>query len=104
MSMLVRVCSIGDVPAESAIPVEVPRNGSRLELAIVHSNGNFYAIYDECSHACLRRSRSRSTAASSRETMSWSISPRPWIPMLQILILPLLMHRSFDLHVHSCNS
>jgi 3-phenylpropionate/trans-cinnamate dioxygenase ferredoxin component len=22
-----------------------------VELAIVHSNGNFYAIYDECSHA-----------------------------------------------------
>jgi 3-phenylpropionate/trans-cinnamate dioxygenase ferredoxin subunit len=51
MSMLVRVCSVGDVPAESAIPVEIPRNGSRLELAIVHSNGAFYAIYDECSHA-----------------------------------------------------
>ncbi|HET6758896.1 MAG TPA: non-heme iron oxygenase ferredoxin subunit [Propionibacteriaceae bacterium] len=51
MSTLVRVCSVDDVPRESAIPVEVPRNGSRLELAIVHSNGNFYAIYDECSHA-----------------------------------------------------
>lgn len=51
MSTLVRVCSVDDVPSEAAIPVEVPRNGSRLELAIVHSNGNFYAIYDECSHA-----------------------------------------------------
>jgi 3-phenylpropionate/trans-cinnamate dioxygenase ferredoxin subunit len=51
MTTLVRVCSVDDVPPESAIPFEVPRNGSRLELAIVHSNGNFYAIYDECSHA-----------------------------------------------------
>jgi 3-phenylpropionate/trans-cinnamate dioxygenase ferredoxin subunit len=51
MSTLVRVCAVDDVPPESAIPVEVPRNGSRLELAIVHSNGVFYAIYDECSHA-----------------------------------------------------
>ena len=51
MTPLVRVCSVADVPEDSAIPVEVPRNGSRLELAIVHSNGKFYAIYDECSHA-----------------------------------------------------
>ena len=51
MSTLVRVCSVDDVPPESAIPVEVPQNASRVELAIVHSNGNFYAIYDECSHA-----------------------------------------------------
>ncbi len=51
MSALVRVCSVDDVPPESAIPVEVPRNGNRLDLAIVHSSGSFYAIYDECSHA-----------------------------------------------------
>ena len=51
MSTLVRVCSMNDIAAESAIPVEVPRNGSTVELAIVHSNGAFYAIYDECSHA-----------------------------------------------------
>jgi 3-phenylpropionate/trans-cinnamate dioxygenase ferredoxin component len=51
VSTLVRVCSVDDVPAESAIPVDVPQNASRVELAIVHSNGNFYAIYDECSHA-----------------------------------------------------
>jgi 3-phenylpropionate/trans-cinnamate dioxygenase ferredoxin subunit len=51
VSTLVRVCSVDDVPPESAIPVEVPKNASRVELAIVHSNGNFYAIYDECSHA-----------------------------------------------------
>lgn len=51
MSTLVRVCSVDDVPPESAIPVEVPQNAGRVELAVVHSNGNFYAIYDECSHA-----------------------------------------------------
>ena len=53
MSTLVRVCSVDEVGPESAIPVEVPRNGSRLELAIVHSNGAFYAIADECSHASI---------------------------------------------------
>jgi 3-phenylpropionate/trans-cinnamate dioxygenase ferredoxin subunit len=53
MSALVRVCSVSDVAAESAIPVEVPRNGSTVELAIVHSSGAFYAIADECSHASI---------------------------------------------------
>ena len=54
MSALVRACSVNDVAAESAIPVEVPLdggNGSTVDLAIVRSNGAFYAIYDECSHA-----------------------------------------------------
>jgi 3-phenylpropionate/trans-cinnamate dioxygenase ferredoxin component len=51
VSTLVRVCSVDDVAPESAIAVEVPRDGGSVELAIVHSNGNFYAIYDECSHA-----------------------------------------------------
>jgi 3-phenylpropionate/trans-cinnamate dioxygenase ferredoxin component len=51
VSTLVRVCSIADVAPEPAIPVEVPRNGHRFELAIVHSSGSFYAIADECSHA-----------------------------------------------------
>ena len=46
MSTLVRACSVSDVVTESAIPVELPRNGSSLELAIVHSNGAFYAIAD----------------------------------------------------------
>jgi 3-phenylpropionate/trans-cinnamate dioxygenase ferredoxin component len=53
VSALVRVCSVADVAPESAIPVEVPRNRSRLELAIVHSSGAFYAIADECSHASI---------------------------------------------------
>ena len=53
MSSLVRVCSVNDVATESAIPVEVPRNGRTVELAIVHSSGAFYAIADECSHASI---------------------------------------------------
>jgi 3-phenylpropionate/trans-cinnamate dioxygenase ferredoxin component len=52
-SSLVRACSVSDVATESAIPVEVSRNGSSVELAIVHSNGAFYAIADECSHASI---------------------------------------------------
>jgi 3-phenylpropionate/trans-cinnamate dioxygenase ferredoxin subunit len=51
VSTLVRVCSVADVAPESAIAVEVPQDGGSVELAIVNSNGNFYAIYDECSHA-----------------------------------------------------
>jgi 3-phenylpropionate/trans-cinnamate dioxygenase ferredoxin component len=43
----VRVCAVDDVPAESAVPVEI----DGVELAIVHSAGVFYAIADECSHA-----------------------------------------------------
>lgn len=46
---LVRVCAVADVAAESAIAVEVGRD----ELAIVNSNGTFYAIADECSHAAI---------------------------------------------------
>jgi 3-phenylpropionate/trans-cinnamate dioxygenase ferredoxin subunit len=49
MSDFVRVCSVSDVPPESAIAVEVDDR----ELAIVHSDGNFYAIEDECSHAAI---------------------------------------------------
>ena len=46
---LVRVCSVRDVAPESAIAVEVGRD----DIAIVHSNGVFYAIADECSHAAI---------------------------------------------------
>jgi 3-phenylpropionate/trans-cinnamate dioxygenase ferredoxin subunit len=42
-----RVCAIDDVKPETAIPVEV----DGVEVAVVHSNGAFYAIADECSHA-----------------------------------------------------
>jgi 3-phenylpropionate/trans-cinnamate dioxygenase ferredoxin subunit len=46
---LQRVCSVADVAPDSAISVEVGRN----DVAIVHSNGQFYAIADECSHASI---------------------------------------------------
>lgn len=49
MSELLRACSVTDVPPESAIPVEI----GGTELAIVHSDGQFYAIADECSHAAV---------------------------------------------------
>jgi 3-phenylpropionate/trans-cinnamate dioxygenase ferredoxin subunit len=44
-----RVCSVADVAPDSAISVEVGRS----DVAIVHSNGQFYAIADECSHASI---------------------------------------------------
>jgi 3-phenylpropionate/trans-cinnamate dioxygenase ferredoxin component len=49
MSELVRACRAADVAPESAIPVEI----GGTELAIVHSDGQFYAIADECSHASI---------------------------------------------------
>ena len=49
MSEFLRACSVTDVPPESAIPVEI----GGTELAIVHSDGQFYAIADECSHAAV---------------------------------------------------
>jgi 3-phenylpropionate/trans-cinnamate dioxygenase ferredoxin component len=44
-----RVCSVAEVAPDSAISVEIGRN----EVAIVNSNGRFYAIADECSHASI---------------------------------------------------
>ena len=44
-----RVCSVADVAPDSAISVEI----GRAEVAIVHSDGRFYAIADECSHASI---------------------------------------------------
>jgi 3-phenylpropionate/trans-cinnamate dioxygenase ferredoxin component len=49
VSEFLRACSVSDVPPESAIPVEI----GGTELAIVHSDGQFYAIADECSHAAV---------------------------------------------------
>jgi 3-phenylpropionate/trans-cinnamate dioxygenase ferredoxin component len=49
MSEFVRACRVSDVAPESAIPVEI----GGTELAIVHSDGQFYAIADECSHASI---------------------------------------------------
>jgi 3-phenylpropionate/trans-cinnamate dioxygenase ferredoxin component len=44
-----RVCSVAEVAPDSAISVEIGRN----DVAIVNSNGQFYAIADECSHASI---------------------------------------------------
>ena len=44
-----RVCSVADVAPDTAISVEI----GRAEVAIVHSDGRFYAIADECSHASI---------------------------------------------------
>ena len=44
-----RVCSVADVAPDSAISVEI----GRTDVAIVHSDGRFYAIADECSHASI---------------------------------------------------
>ncbi len=44
-----RVCAVDDVKPESAIPVEI----DGVEVALVHSAGEFYAIADECSHASI---------------------------------------------------
>ncbi len=44
-----RACSVADVAPDSAISVEI----GRTDVAIVHSNGRFYAIADECSHASI---------------------------------------------------
>jgi 3-phenylpropionate/trans-cinnamate dioxygenase ferredoxin subunit len=45
---MIRVCSTEDVPKGTAIGAVV----DGLQLAIVHGeDDNFYAVYDECSHA-----------------------------------------------------
>ncbi len=44
-----RVCSVAEVAPDSAISVEI----GRTDVAIVNSNGRFYAIADECSHASI---------------------------------------------------
>ncbi|MDN5763724.1 MAG: non-heme iron oxygenase ferredoxin subunit [Microlunatus sp.] len=46
---MVRACAVADVSAETAIAVEV----DGTDLAIVQSNGCFYAIADECSHGAV---------------------------------------------------
>jgi 3-phenylpropionate/trans-cinnamate dioxygenase ferredoxin subunit len=45
---MIRVCSTEDVPKASAVSADVDGTA----IAIVHAeDDNFYAIYDECSHA-----------------------------------------------------
>ena len=44
----VKVCSVDDIPKGSVVRAEI----DELPVAIVHAeDGEFYAIYDECSHA-----------------------------------------------------
>ena len=48
MTVEVRVCSTTEVPKGQTIAVEI----GDLPVAVVHADDdNFYAIYDECSHA-----------------------------------------------------
>ena len=45
---MIRICSTDDVPKASAISADV----EGTQIAIVHAeDDNFYAVYDECSHA-----------------------------------------------------
>lgn len=45
---MIRVCSTEDIPKASVISATV----DGLDVAIVHADdGQFYAVYDECSHA-----------------------------------------------------
>ena len=48
MSM-VRACGVGDVASGQSLAVEV----DGVELAVVHSDDEWFAIYDECSHAAI---------------------------------------------------
>jgi len=50
MSDLIRICSAEDVPKGTSVRAVT----GDLELAIVHAeDDNFYAVYDECSHAAV---------------------------------------------------
>ena len=44
-----RACALSELAPESAIAVDV----DGTDVAIVRSNGEFYAIADECSHAAI---------------------------------------------------
>ena len=47
---MIRVCAVADVPKGSAMAIAV----EDVELALVHADDdNFYAVYDECSHAAV---------------------------------------------------
>ncbi len=50
MNVQVRVCSAADIGKGEVVAATV----GELELAIVHADDdNFYAVYDECSHAAV---------------------------------------------------
>jgi 3-phenylpropionate/trans-cinnamate dioxygenase ferredoxin component len=42
-----RACALADVPEEGSVPVEV----AGVEIAVVKSRGEVFAVRDECSHA-----------------------------------------------------
>ncbi|GAA4683992.1 non-heme iron oxygenase ferredoxin subunit [Phytohabitans rumicis] len=47
---MIKVCSVDDVPKGSTISADI----DGTEIAVVHAeDDNFYAIYDECSHAAV---------------------------------------------------
>ena len=47
---MIRVCAVVDVPKGSAKAIAV----EDVEIALVHADDdNFYAVYDECSHAAV---------------------------------------------------
>jgi 3-phenylpropionate/trans-cinnamate dioxygenase ferredoxin subunit len=45
----VRACSVADVPAGAALAVTV----DDTPVAVAHDGDDWYAIYDECSHAAI---------------------------------------------------
>jgi 3-phenylpropionate/trans-cinnamate dioxygenase ferredoxin component len=47
-----RACATADVPDEGSVPVEV----AGVEIAVVKSEGEFFAVRDECSHAQIQLS------------------------------------------------
>jgi 3-phenylpropionate/trans-cinnamate dioxygenase ferredoxin component len=47
-----RACAVTDVPDEGVVPVEV----GGVEVAVVKSEGRFFAVRDECSHAQIQLS------------------------------------------------
>ena len=47
-----RACAAADVPDEGVIPVEV----GGVEVAVVKSAGQYFAVRDECSHAQIQLS------------------------------------------------
>ena len=48
MSEFIRVCSADEVPKASSVSVDIDGTA----IAVVHAeDDNFYAVYDECSHA-----------------------------------------------------
>lgn len=47
---MIRVCATEDVPKGSAVSADI----DGTQVAVVHADdGNFYAIYDECSHEAI---------------------------------------------------